>query len=66
MENTELAERITALERKVDAVYVSVEKTRKYFFFVLITSAIGFVVPLIGLLFVIPSFISSYTSLSSF
>ena len=45
---------------KIDAIYKSVEKTRKYFLFVLWASIICFILPLIGLIFVIPTFINSY------
>jgi hypothetical protein len=53
--------RIAALEKKIDAIYTSVEKTRKYFFWTMISTAVLFIVPAIGLVFVIPSFISTYT-----
>ncbi len=46
------------LERKIDAIYTSAEKTRKYFLAVLIVTAIAFVLPLLGLFFAIPSFLS--------
>ena len=56
----DLRQRIDALEKKLDAIYVSTEKTRKYFLAVLIISVIAFILPLVGLLFAIPTFISSY------
>lgn len=46
------------LEQKIDAIYASTEKTRKYFLAVLIVTAIAFVLPLLGLFFAIPSFLS--------
>jgi hypothetical protein len=61
----DLKNRIDAVEKKIDAVYVSVEKTRKYFLTVLIVSAIAFVLPLVGLFFAIPSFLSSYSDVSA-
>lgn len=54
--------RLQGLEQKVDMVYASVEKTRKYFMWTLIITLVAFVVPLIGLVFAIPSFLGSYTS----
>jgi len=45
---------------KIDAIYKSVEKTRKYFLAIIWVSVICFVLPLIGLIFVLPVFISSY------
>lgn len=55
--------RIDALEKKVEAIYVSVEKTRRYF---LVSSAVtiaAFVLPAVGLAFVIPSLLSTYAGL---
>jgi len=45
---------------KIDAIYKSVEKTRKYFLIIIWVSIICFVLPLIGLIFVLPSFMSTY------
>lgn len=63
MNDQELGARIDALEKKIDAVYVSAEKTRKYFLTIIIVSAVAFVLPIIGLLFAIPSFLSTYGSI---
>ena len=63
MEDAELRQKIEALEKKIDAIYVSVEKTRKYFLGTIVVTIIAFVLPLIGLAFVIPSFLSSYTDI---
>ncbi|HBI17090.1 MAG: hypothetical protein UR60_C0021G0010 [Candidatus Moranbacteria bacterium GW2011_GWF2_34_56] len=41
-------------DKKIDAIWVSVEKTRKYFLFTMITSILMFVLPLIGLIIAIP------------
>lgn len=65
MEPQELAQRLEQLEKKVDAVYVSAEKTRKYFLTTVIVSVAMFVLPLIGLMFVIPSFISTYATIGN-
>ncbi len=48
------------LEKKIDAIYASVEKTRKYFLTVLVISVVAFVLPVIGLFFAVPSFIGQY------
>lgn len=61
----QLDERLKALELKIDAVYKSSEKTRKYFLSVLIVSVVAFVLPLIGLVFAIPKFFTLYSSLGS-
>lgn len=62
MENEQSA-KLAELEKKIDAIYVSVEKTRKYFLWTLIITVALFVLPLIGLIFAIPAFISSYTGM---
>jgi hypothetical protein len=61
MEN-DISTRLTALENKIDAIYVSVEKTRKYLYWTMMITVILFVLPLIGLLFAVPAFISNYTN----
>lgn len=55
-------EKVRELEIKIDKIYVSVEKTRKYFFWNMVVTLVLFILPLVGLIFVIPSFISSYTN----
>ena len=53
-------QKIEALEKKVDAVFVSVERTRKYFKWTMIITVALFILPLIGLAFAIPSFMTNY------
>lgn len=57
--DAELARKFEALEKKVDAIYVSAEKTRKYFLWTLVATLIAFVLPLVGLMFAIPQFLST-------
>ncbi|MDB5265460.1 MAG: hypothetical protein JWM39_173 [Parcubacteria group bacterium] len=57
-----LETRFAALEQKIDKIYISVEKTRKYFLWTLITSAVLFVLPVIGLAFAIPTFMANYVT----
>jgi len=63
MEEGELSKRLDALDKKVDAVYESAEKVRKYILIVVVVSVVAFVLPLFGLLFAIPSFLSMYSGL---
>jgi hypothetical protein len=49
-------------EKKIDAIYVSVEKTRKYFLWTLIVTVATVVLPLIGLVIIIPWFLKIMTS----
>lgn len=61
MENTD--KKLIELEEKIDKIYISVEKTRKYLKWTLIITVVLFILPLIGLLLVIPNFLKSYSSL---
>jgi len=45
---------------KIDAIYKSVEKTRKYFQMIIWVTVIAVVLPLIGLAFAIPAFLNNY------
>ncbi len=47
---------------KIDAIYKSVEKTRKYFLMIIWITVIAVVLPLVAMAFVLPSFINTYTS----
>lgn len=49
----------------LEQIYISVEKTRKYFQWTLIATLIAFVLPLVFALIAIPMMISSYTDLVS-
>ena len=53
-------QRLTALETKIDAIYISVEKIRRYFMWTLIISTVLFVLPLIGLAIALPAFMTNY------
>lgn len=57
----QLKETIDRIEEKINAVYDSVEKTRKYFLIIMWLTIAVVVLPAIGLIFVLPSFIDSYT-----
>lgn len=59
MEN-EIHAKIEAQNVKLDAIFVSVEKTRKYFQFIMWATVITVLLPLIGLVIGIPIFLNSY------
>ncbi len=61
----QIKQRLDGIEQKIDAIYASTEKTRKYFLVVLIISLVMVVLPLIGLVFAVPSFMSSYSELGT-
>lgn len=50
------------LEQKIDRLQHSIDKLNKIFLGTLIVTIALFVLPLIGLLFVIPQFLSTYSS----
>ncbi len=57
----EISKKLSELEVKIDRIYRSVEKTRKYIVWKMIITFVLVVLPIIGLIFALPSFISSYT-----
>ena len=63
----DLREKLDFQEKKLEEIYKSVERMRKYFLWTLIVTVVTIVLPLIALAFVIPWFlgsvISSYGSL---
>lgn len=59
MEN-DIDSRINQLEEKMDKVYKSVERIRKYFLWTGIITVAVIVIPMIGLLFAIPAFMKNY------
>jgi type II secretory pathway component PulF len=61
-----LQARLDTLERKIDAVYTSAEKTRKYMMWTAIITIAVIVLPLLGLVFIIPQFVSLFSDLSNF
>ncbi|MBI2030535.1 hypothetical protein HYT05_02850 [Candidatus Kaiserbacteria bacterium] len=65
MEDQEIVRRMEAMEKKLDEVYASSEKTRKLLFWITAAAVAAFVLPLIGLLFAVPSFLSVYSDISS-
>ncbi len=58
----EILKRLEEQEKKIAEIYVSVEKTRKYIFWTVVVTAVLFILPLIGLAFALPSYISTLNS----
>lgn len=57
----ETQNKMAGLEKKIDDIYASVEKTRKIIMWTGIITVAVIVLPLIAMMFVIPSFLSNYT-----
>ena len=62
MIDPELLAKLDEIGAKADRAYRAAETVRKYLFWTGIITVALIVLPLIGLAFAIPSFISSYTS----
>jgi len=58
----ETQKKIEEMDQKLNAIYTSVEKTRKYFLVTMWVTLAMVVLPILGLLFVIPAFLNSYSS----
>jgi type IV secretory pathway component VirB8 len=52
--------KLLELEEKVNKIYISVEKTRKYLLWTMIITLIIIVLPLILMIFVLPLFMQNY------
>lgn len=59
----EILEALKAQDAKITAIYTSVEKTRKYFLVVMWVTLAAVVLPVVGLVFAIPTFLETYSSL---
>ena len=56
----ETKKRLDAQDELLEKIYTSVEKTRKYFLTTIIVTLVALVLPLIGLIFILPGFINTY------
>jgi type II secretory pathway component PulF len=61
----EILKKFDAQDKKLDDIYRSVEKTRKYFLWMMVVTIAMIVLPLIGLIFAIPQFLSIYSNLGA-
>lgn len=61
MEN-DILEKIKEQDKKLDEIYKSIEKMRKYFMWTLIVTVATIVLPLIALIIIIPWFLKVITS----
>lgn len=58
----EILNKLSEQEKKIDAIYVSVEKTRKYFLWTLIITVVMIILPIIALALLIPWMLKILTS----
>jgi len=58
----EILKKLEEQDKKIEAIWVSVEKTRKYFLTTIILTIIMTILPLIGLAIAIPIFLGTLSS----
>ena len=63
MEDQELRQKFDELEKKIDAAYMAAERSRKYLFWTGVVTLALIVIPAIGVVFVIPSFLNTYAQI---
>jgi len=59
---TEILNKVKELEAKIEKIYISVEKTRKYFQWTFIATIVFFILPLIVIAVILPSLMDSITN----
>jgi len=62
---TEIIKKLEEQQIKIDQIYISVEKTRKYFQWTMIITVALVVLPAIGLIFAIPAFVSQMNDIQA-
>lgn len=60
--NEEISNKLKELEEKIEKIYISVEKTRKYFQWTFIATIVFFILPLIVIAIILPSLMNGITS----
>jgi len=55
----EILKKIEAQDKKLEEIYNSIEKMRKYFLWTLIITVAVIILPLIGILLIVPSFLNT-------
>jgi hypothetical protein len=58
----DLQKKLEEQDKKLDAIFLSIEKVRKYFLIIVWVTIIMVVLPALGLFYAIPKFLSTYTS----
>ncbi|MEI7891406.1 MAG: hypothetical protein WCI36_05595 [bacterium] len=57
----EVLKKIQEQQVKIDAMYESVEKLRKYFLWTLIITVVTIVLPIVAMMFILPSLLNTLT-----
>jgi hypothetical protein len=59
----EILNRLQKNEEKLEKIFISVEKMRRYFLWTLIITVLVVVLPAIGLIFAVPKFMDTYSQI---
>jgi len=62
----EIAQKLAEQDKKLDLIYASIEKMRKYFLWTMLITIATIVLPIIALIAIIPWFLSVMTKVYSF
>ncbi len=65
MNEQEILNKLAEQDRKIEEMSNYIKKVKKYIMIFVIVSIVAFVLPLIGILFAIPSFLDTYQNLSN-
>jgi len=66
MNNEEISKKLDEMSAKMDEVYLSTSKLMNYFKWTLIITGLVIVLPIIGLLFAIPSYLKTLDAITAF
>ena len=58
----ELTQKIDEQQKKIDAIYISVERLRKYFMWTLIITVVTVVLPVVAIIVIMPWFLKTITT----
>jgi hypothetical protein len=59
----EILNRLQKNEEKLEKIFISVEKIRRYFLWTLVITVLMVLLPAVGLLFAIPKFMDTYSQM---
>lgn len=65
MNEQEILNKLAEQDKKIEEMSNYIKKVKKYIMIFIIVSIVAFVLPLIGILFAIPSFLDTYQDLSN-
>lgn len=58
----EVLKKLEEQQLKIDAMFVSVEKLRKYFLWTLVVTVVTIALPLVAMMFILPSLVGNLSS----